>query len=211
MTFTAWQRFITDDSGTVLPGATIEVRNEATGALAVIYSSASGAAQANPFTADTAGFARFFAAGGRYQITATSGSFSASFRFVAIGSAQQYDVDPNSPNGLLTREQGDVRYGAGVQIFEINGPVTLDDTHFGKTALITDDAVITLPEWSAVDDGYSVEFLPEIRGAFTNSLATQGGDIVRGGRTTLSGDGAVVRSSIAGEWITVGEWDVTTT
>ena len=92
MTYSAWQQFVQNDAGDVIPSATIEVRDEATGALAILYSTATGTALGNPFTAGIDGLARFYVAAGRYKITATSGTNTATYRFYPIGTAQQYDV-----------------------------------------------------------------------------------------------------------------------
>ena len=91
-TYSAWQQFVQNDAGDVIPSATIEVRDEATGALAILYSTATGTALGNPFTAGIDGLARFYVAAGRYKITATSGTNTATYRFYPIGTAQQYDV-----------------------------------------------------------------------------------------------------------------------
>lgn len=92
MAFTSWQKTIVDEAGDILPGATVEVRLESTGNLATIYSDDTGTAKANPFTADSEGFAIFYAAAGFYKITATSGAFSKIHRFVPIGSLQGFDA-----------------------------------------------------------------------------------------------------------------------
>lgn len=91
---TPWQRTIVDESGNVLPGATITVKRESTGANAVIFADEAGSQLQNPFTADAEGFARFYADGGTYQITATSGAFSKPWRGVALGSLQGFDAGP---------------------------------------------------------------------------------------------------------------------
>lgn len=92
MAFTSWQKTIVDDAGDILPGATVEVRLESTGNLATIYSDDTGTAKANPFTADGEGFAIFYAAAGFYKVTATSGAFSKTHRYVPIGSLQGFDA-----------------------------------------------------------------------------------------------------------------------
>src|SRR5690554_4837412 len=67
-----WQATITDQSGNVLPGAEVEVINEATGLSAPLFTTRTGTAKSNPFFADANGFAQFYAAPGLYRITATS-------------------------------------------------------------------------------------------------------------------------------------------
>lgn len=67
-----WQATITDQSGNVLPGAEVEVVNEATGLSAPLFATRTGTSKSNPFFADANGFAQFYAAPGLYRITATS-------------------------------------------------------------------------------------------------------------------------------------------
>ncbi|MEW9838563.1 carboxypeptidase-like regulatory domain-containing protein, partial [Mesorhizobium marinum] len=72
MTLARWQATIVDESGNVLPSATVTVRNELTGGLQPLFSDRAGASsKGNPFTADANGFAFFHALGGAYRITAT--------------------------------------------------------------------------------------------------------------------------------------------
>lgn len=88
--------------------------------------------------------------------------------------------------------------------FSIPSDVTLNETHSTRTAFLTGDAVVTLPEWSSVSDGYVVEIVTD-GSPHTATFATQGGDTIRGGRTQINGDCSVIRSPQAGLWITVGE------
>ena len=90
--YMAWQQFIQNDLGVVIPSASVEVRDESTGALATIYSGPSGGALSNPFTAGVDGLARFYAPDGSYKITATSGSNIATYRHVPIGMSQYVDI-----------------------------------------------------------------------------------------------------------------------
>lgn len=88
--------------------------------------------------------------------------------------------------------------------FSIPSDVTLDDSHSTRTAFLTGDAVITLPEWSSVSDGYVVEVVTD-GGSHAATFATQGGDTVRNNRTQINGDCSVIRSPQTGLWVTVGE------
>lgn len=93
MTLARWQATVVDESGNIQVGASIEVRLETAGSLlAPLYSDRAGATPlANPFTADSEGFAAFHVAGGAYRITATLGAFSRVWRYVGIGTAAEYD------------------------------------------------------------------------------------------------------------------------
>lgn len=92
MAYSVWQQFIQNDLGDVLSSASIEVRDESTGALAVLYSTSTGVSLANPFTASIDGLARFYAAAGVYKIVATSGTDTATYRHVQLGTSQSVDV-----------------------------------------------------------------------------------------------------------------------
>lgn len=93
MALAVWQSTIVNRSGDVQPNAQVEVRLESSGALAAIYADRDGNTPlANPFNADENGFARFYAAGGAYKITASLGAFSQTFRHVAIGLLGEQDV-----------------------------------------------------------------------------------------------------------------------
>jgi len=104
MAYSAWQQFVQNDAGDVLPSASIEVRDEATGSLAILYSTAGGAALGNPFTAGIDGLARFYVGAGQYKITATSGTDTATYRFYPIGNAQSCDTGITDGNLILAEE-----------------------------------------------------------------------------------------------------------
>jgi hypothetical protein len=93
MALARWQATIVDEDGNILPGASVEVREEISGLpLAVLYSDRAGVVSiGNPFVADAEGFAAFHAIGGAYKITATSGAFSRIWRYVAVGTAAESD------------------------------------------------------------------------------------------------------------------------
>ena len=56
-----WQKYIEDTvTGLPVAGASVEVRREADGTLATLYSDRDGAAQTNPITSDSNGLARFY-------------------------------------------------------------------------------------------------------------------------------------------------------
>jgi hypothetical protein len=132
MPYTAWQTYIEGSDGLPISNATIEVRVESSGSLATIYADKDGAALANPFTSDSNGLARFYAAAGFYKITATSGAYSASFRFVPIGQAMGYDVGTASGE-IPTIALADVRYNANLNhnLAATSAPTVNDDESAG--------------------------------------------------------------------------------
>jgi hypothetical protein len=94
MTLARWQATIVDEAGNIQDGATVTVRRELSGApLAVLYSDRAGATPlGNPLTSDANGFAAFHVTGGAYRITATKGAFSREWRYVGIGTSQEFDA-----------------------------------------------------------------------------------------------------------------------
>lgn len=75
MAGSVWQRTVVDEAGNVMPGASVEVRDQVTSTLVQLYSDYDLATPiGNPTTADADGFVRFYAATGRYRIQATSGA-----------------------------------------------------------------------------------------------------------------------------------------
>lgn len=99
MTLSVFQSTVTNDSGDVQAGAEISVINEATGTPAPLYSTRAGAATTNPMFADADGFAQFYTVPGEYRITATSGVFSKTWRYVRIGDAGGKDAATVARNG----------------------------------------------------------------------------------------------------------------
>lgn len=98
-----FQRTAVDAAGNVLPLASVEVRSEASGLLATLFSDRAGAAGiANPFTADANGFAAFHAEGGSYKIVATLGATSITWRYVPVGTAAERDIEDIYDNAALT-------------------------------------------------------------------------------------------------------------
>lgn len=80
-----WQNTIVDEVGDVRPNARVEVRDAATLELATIYADEDGINERpNPFRS-AAGFARFYAEAGRYQVTALDDSLERVFENVQLG------------------------------------------------------------------------------------------------------------------------------
>lgn len=81
-----FQRTIVDEAGNVIPSALVTVKIQSSGAFAAIYEDVDGEEpMANPATADSSGFIRFYAASGQYQITASSGDASRVWEHEDIG------------------------------------------------------------------------------------------------------------------------------
>src|SRR5689334_15628082 len=87
-----YQFTVTDSRGNVIPGANVEVRDEADLSLVSLFSDRDGSTPlGNPFTADGEGFAAFHVAGGAYKIRVYSGTFERIWRYVPVGTAAEHD------------------------------------------------------------------------------------------------------------------------
>ncbi|MDM8343794.1 hypothetical protein P8H26_00090 [Pseudochrobactrum sp. sp1633] len=93
MAFAKWHSTITNLQGNVIPHAYVTVRDETTGALAVLYGDREGAiGLGNPFQADSEGLASFHVRGGAYHIAASFQGSGREWRYVGIGTAQELDA-----------------------------------------------------------------------------------------------------------------------
>lgn len=98
-TLARWQSTVVDANGNILPGASVTVKIASSGATATIYSDRAGtSALANPFTADSNGYATFCAVGNEYQIIATSGGNTVTYNYVPLGLAGARDVGTSTGN-----------------------------------------------------------------------------------------------------------------
>lgn len=158
MVLARWQRTIVDEAGNVLPSAQIEVRREASGApLASIYSDRDGTTPlGNPFTANIDGidgFAAFHAPGGAYRITATSGEFSKTWRYVGIGLASEQDAAPVGVSWLFDAATTDADPGAGNFRFNDAAPGSVTEIYLANQ----DANGIDQSSWlDTLDDGGDV-------------------------------------------------------
>lgn len=129
-TFARKQFTVTDALGNVLPGATVEVRAETGGSpLASLYSDRAGSTpMTNPTTADGDGFVFFHAAGGAYKIVVTSGSYTRTHRYVAIGLLGEKDNVTST--GTVTPRSLEDRFAERISAkdFEAYGNNSNDDT-----------------------------------------------------------------------------------
>ena len=102
MSLPIFQRTIVDSSGNIQPGASVAVRNETTGDLVTIYADREGGtAKANPFLADSEGFATFYVEPGEYQVTATTPAGSITWSHVAIGDTALLELEKTTGSALV--------------------------------------------------------------------------------------------------------------
>ena len=136
MTLAIWQATVVDDAGNILPAAQIEVRHETAGSpIATIYQDRDGLIPlGNPFNANAApfdsdGFVYFYAADGAYKITATSGSFSRTWRYVPVGLAAEKGVSEPGASLLFDTATADADPGAGEFRFNNAEPINATEIY----------------------------------------------------------------------------------
>lgn len=170
---------VTDDEGNALPGATVTVRSELAGnPIAALYSNRAGnIAIGNPFTADADGFAAFHVLGGAYWIEVTSGAFSKSWRYVAIGLAAESDTLLSGITYAFSSATADADPGAGFIRFNNASLASVTTLYLDEI----DAAGGTISGWlDSFDDGGSAGD----RGAIALQTADGGGFLI--GRVTGS-------------------------
>lgn len=107
MSLPIFQRTIVDSSGNIQPGASVAVRNETTGDLVTIYADREGGtAKANPFIADSEGFATFYVEPGEYQVTATTPAGTITWSHVAIGDTALLQLAQPTGDTLVGSDDG---------------------------------------------------------------------------------------------------------
>ena len=101
MPLSVWQRNIVTEAGDVIPDAEIEVFDAGSSSKPDLFSDPDGNSSiTNPFNADSNGFARFYVAGGRYDI-AVNGAVL--WEDVALGTAQRRDTG-SAPSEVPTND-----------------------------------------------------------------------------------------------------------
>ncbi len=103
MAYASWHTTVTDLQGNVIPNASIYVVDEATGIAPQLYADRQGLVPVgNPLTAEADGTVNFYVIGGAYRIQASSGAWDRTWRYVGIGTAQEFDVDQIIGNSVVS-------------------------------------------------------------------------------------------------------------
>lgn len=136
----AWQRTITDALGAPVSGVQINVYQNDGITPATIFSSAAGAALANPFTTTTA-VAKFFALPGLYVIKATKDGQVQTFADEEIGS-QNYRLDQGALGGNPINV-ADITNDAGVM--NEGGAFRFLNTAIGKPSFADNGLIFAAP------------------------------------------------------------------
>jgi len=154
MVLARWQATVVDDEGNILTAANVEVRREIAGApIAVIYSDRDGLTpKANPFAVEPDGFAAFHALGGAYRITATSGTFSRTWRYVPIGLGAETDGRGVGIEFSFNTDTTDADPGSGFLKFNNATLASVTKLFISDDALNDSDISPWIDSW---DDGGS--------------------------------------------------------
>lgn len=150
----------------ILVSPSVEVRDEVTGALATLYTDRAGTVGlANPFTGTADGAITFYAANGRYQVTATKGADTVTWRNVQVLLEQPDRIAPNlALNGNFDSWQ------RGTSFTSTSSPANNDDTYLVDLwTLLSDgnDRVDVTQEASVIPSGsrYAVKLDVETVGS----------------------------------------------
>ena len=105
MSLPVFQATIVNDSGDIIPSAVMTVLDEITGLGLTVYSNRAGTVPLGTngvFTADTDGFAQFFAPAGNYRVKAeqAASGFEKTWDFVPLVGGSAFDVDSYKEFGL---------------------------------------------------------------------------------------------------------------
>ncbi len=85
MALPIFQRTVVTQTGDIIAGAEVTVINEVTGQNAVLFSNRAGTtSKTNPFTTGADGFAQFYAAAGKYRVTATGTGGTVTWRWIDL-------------------------------------------------------------------------------------------------------------------------------
>lgn len=172
MALARYQFTVVDDAGNVQDGASVTVRAETVGnPLANLFSDRAGVVSiGNPVTADSEGYVGFHVVGGAYMITATKGSFTRTWRYVAIGLMAETDGGAASRALLGLAATDIVQFGA------------LD---LPEQTSLTDPAANVARAY-AVDDG---------SGVTTLAMKDSTGNVAPLSHFLQSGTGAITRTN----------------
>jgi hypothetical protein len=188
-----FQRTIVDDTGAIVPSPTIEVRDQVSNALVSIFSDRAGAsALSNPFTGTAEGLAAFHVAGGAYKVTATSGSFTAEWTWVGIGTASEYDFED------LTDYVDNAVEAAGVGVI-VDGGGSAIGTGIKGDIVIPFDCEVT--EWTLLADQTGSIVVDIWRDSYANFPPVVGDSITASAKPTIS-SGVKGQSSTLTGWTT---------
>lgn len=149
MALSVWQRTITDEAGNVRPGAVLQITLEETSALATVYKDRDGTDPWPPgtVTADSFGFARFYAPRGRYRIQSLAPAID--WRDVEIGfqDTDQLQVGDGSEGAPA------IAFGGSVDGFYRGAPGRVDIATAGTHRATFDANGLTVPERVRAGDG----------------------------------------------------------
>lgn len=189
MTMARYQKFVLNEEGQPWAGVNVEVRIEASGALAALYSDRSGTTPlGNPTTTDANGYVYFHASGAAYKIryyVGASGSptYEHIDRYVAIGR----NAEADSISSLTERE---VTAAGDVVVSADDADVILINKTVGEaTTVILPDPSTTIQKVRIVDRKYD---------AATNNITIVSDDEGSPSSATIMGAASYVIDSNGG-------------
>ena len=148
MTLAIFQATIQDSLGNAVPGATVTVRRMSDNGLAALFTDEAGTISAgNPVVSDPDGYVFFYVIGGKYRITAQSGSFTRVWPDVLIGTIQQFDADTYPPSGGGTAIAGVIGNG------KLTVSVAANEVTFALKTLADTDPSVGNPVVAIFPDG----------------------------------------------------------
>jgi hypothetical protein len=161
-----------EDDGDLVDGASVEVRNEATLALAPVFSDRAGASSlGNPYTAADGSDAGFYVAPGAYKITATAGAFSKIIRYqpASIIAEQDYETGTWTPTLFFGVTNGNL----SIVYFTRDGTYV----RVGRLVLVRCDIITSTFTHTTASGQAIISGLPDfgsILGDYTAPLSFQG-------------------------------------
>lgn len=174
MSLIAWKRTITDDTGNIVPGASVEVRRTSNSALADLFSDTGGTPLSNPFTADgSTAEAEFFAEPDQYSVDVTSGGDSSKVEVNLVDARQNLTFETRALFAAWRLAGGSVPSNSeviagGISYIYTANPASPIPDILGYEPL---GDVVYLEHW-----GYTANGVADALAAFNSAVAFAGSD-----------------------------------
>lgn len=181
MALSVFSMVAVDDSGNIIPLAEVEVRIEASGSLASLFSDAAGTvAISNPMTADSEGVAEFYVAPERYEVTVTGGGGAKAYIVDLMGGYMSVLASLGQPlvlQGTFAPSGGSFPGGGSAQTGQVW--IASDAGTIDSQSIAVGDRITALTD-DASTSTYSGNWYLETYSANVTSVAARTGDVVLG-------------------------------